>query len=371
MIDDATSTNPNGSGITMAGNGTLVLNQKNTYRGATTINSGTTLLGAAGALPSTTALTVSSTGTDTAPTTLNFNNAGTSSDQTVASLAGTLNGVATATVAITNSDAANTRTLTVAQSGVNTAFAGAITGNLNLVKSGNGTLQLTGANTFTGSTSVTGGTLSVGSDAVHGSLTSAVTVSGGTLAGNGQTGPVTVQAGGVLAPGNVGDNLAGIINVTGALNLSDPLSHFYLNLGGTSNTGIAEYDQAHVTGSISLGGDIQLTLNTAGGYVPTPGDTFYVIVNSGGQPINGTFSDAPLSGPASSSFATYSDAAGDVFEISYTASAAVGGQAGFTPGQGTDVAVQFFSVVPEPGSLAAVISGMGMLLGLQRFRRRM
>ena len=212
-ISDSTSTNPAGSGISMVGSGTLVLRAANSYRGATTITSGTTLLGAAGALPATTALTVSFIGASTAPTTLDFNNAGTSNDQTVAALAGTVTGILGAT--ITNSDADNRRTLNVAQSGVNTSFAGAISGNLNLTKSGNGTLQLTGANTFTGSTSVAGGTLSVGSDAVHGSLTSAVTVSGGTLAGNGQTGPLTVQAGGALAPGNVGDNLAGVITVAG------------------------------------------------------------------------------------------------------------------------------------------------------------
>ena len=372
VISDSTSTNPAGSGISMVGSGTLILQAANAYRGATMITSGTTLLGAAGSLPSTTALTVSSTGTNTAPTTLNFNNNGTSSDQTVSSLAGALNGIASATVTITNSDAANIRTLTVAQSGVNTSFAGAITGNLNLTKSGNGTLQLTGANTFTGSTSVTGGTLSVGSDAVHGSLTSGVTVSGGgTLAGNGQTGPLTVQGGSALAPGNIGDNLAGIVTVAGALNLSAPLSHFTLDLAGTSNATTAQYDEAHVlTGSVTLGGVIDVSLFTAGGYVPTTGDTFYVIINQGGQPINGTFSDAPLAGPASSTTGTFTDAAGDTFAISYTASSTVGGQAGFTPGQGNDVALQLLTAIPEPGSLAAVISGIGMLLGLQRFRRR-
>ena len=194
----------------------------------------------------------------------------------------------------------------------------------------------------------------------------------GILAGNGQTGAVTVQTGGVIAPGNIGDNLAGILTIGGGLNLSNPLSHFYLDLDGTSNATTAQYDQARVTsGAISLGGDLQVTLNAVGGYVPAVGDTFYVIINQGGQPINGTFSDAPLAGPPSSSFATFKDGAGDTFEISYTASSTIGGAAGFTPGLGNDVAVQVLTVIPEPGSLAAVISGMGMLLGLQRFRRRM
>ena len=73
---------------------------------------------------------------------------------------------------------------------------------------------------------------------------------------------------------------------------------------------------------------------------------------------------------------TFTDAAGDTFAISYTANAAnpsnslTNGLAGFTPGQGQDIAVELLNVIPEPGSLATVISGFGVLLGLQRFRRR-
>jgi len=83
-----------------------------------------------------------------------------------------------------------------------------------LVKSGDGELVLSGQNTYSGSTWVRGGKLSV-----DGSLTSAVTVDGsavgtfnedngvittlgGTLAGNGTVGTLTVNRGGRVAPGH-------------------------------------------------------------------------------------------------------------------------------------------------------------------------
>lgn len=83
-----------------------------------------------------------------------------------------------------------------------------------LVKSGDGELVLEGQNTYSGSTWVRGGTLSV-----DGALTSAVTVDGsavgtrnadngvmttvgGTLAGNGTVGALTVNTGGRVAPGH-------------------------------------------------------------------------------------------------------------------------------------------------------------------------
>jgi autotransporter-associated beta strand protein len=72
---------------------------------------------------------------------------------------------------------------------------------LNVVKRGTGVWTLAGTNSYGGSNTVAGGTL-----LVTGQLNGAATVlveSGGTLGGNGGTiaGPVTVAAGGTLAPG--------------------------------------------------------------------------------------------------------------------------------------------------------------------------
>jgi hypothetical protein len=144
-----------------------------------------------------------------------------------------------------------------------------------------------------------------------------------------------------------------------------------LTLAGTTNTpGTSqEYGQINVTaGSLLLSGNLQLTINLASGYQPMPGDTFFIVENGTGFEVSSEFANAPvLGGNIEGSIGSYTDAAGDVFKVSYTANALSGD---FDPGSGQDVAVQIFSAVPEPGSFATVLSGLGLLLGLQRFRRR-
>ncbi|MEO5760113.1 MAG: autotransporter outer membrane beta-barrel domain-containing protein [Mesorhizobium sp.] len=78
-------------------------------------------------------------------------------------------------------------------------FAGTISGTGGVNQIGTGTTVLTGANTYSGATTITAGKLSV-----NGSLAnSAVTIlNGGALGGNGMVGATTLQAGGVIAPGN-------------------------------------------------------------------------------------------------------------------------------------------------------------------------
>ena len=311
------------SNIVLNGQGTTTFRAANSYTGSTSILSGKLVLGAAGALPATTALTVSTdVANGTVPTTVDFNNGGTSNDQMVASLAGTnfTTGQSTTVAQITNTDLVNTRTLTVnPATGVNTSFAGNITGNLNVTKSGEGTLIMGGANSFTGTLNVNRGnlqftgtnsfagpttvttdaTLSVGSNAAHGSLASAVTVSSSAnLTGSGTVGAVTVQGSAHLAPGNVGDNIAGVITVNGTLDLSanaGPTNRatLYMDLGDpNSATGS---DQIRVQGgAIMLGGDLQLALFTPGSHTPAVNDVFYIIINGGAGPAQGLFSNAQV-----------------------------------------------------------------------------
>ncbi|MBO9579692.1 MAG: autotransporter-associated beta strand repeat-containing protein [Sphingobium sp.] len=142
-------------------------------------------------------------------------------------------------------------------------FAGVISGSGSIDKLGPDTVTLTGnSGAFAGATSVTGGTL-----AVNGQLGGSVSVlSGGTLAGTGTVGAVSVANGGTLS-GVQGQTLT-----TGNLALSSG-SNVNVSLGAPGN----------VTGLFNVGGNLTLdgTLNVAdaGGF----GQGVYRIVDYSGS----------------------------------------------------------------------------------------
>ncbi len=111
-----------------------------------------------------------------------------------------------------------------------------------LTKVGTGKLTLAGTNTYSGLTTIAAGTL-----AVNGSIAGPARVNGGaTLSGTGQIfGSVTVDAGGILAPGNSPGTLT-----TGALSL-DHNSVLNFELGGVS-------DKVVVNGNLALDGVINI-----------------------------------------------------------------------------------------------------------------
>src|SRR5262249_8578940 len=115
---------------------------------------------------------------------------------------------------------------------------------------------------------------------------SAVTVAnGGTLGGTGTTGAVSVQLGGTVSPGN---------SSTGTLNTKN----FSLLSGGAlkpelGGTAAGQFDQVSVTGTVSLAGNVQISL--FGGYTPTPGDKFFVVVNDSTDAVTGTFANTDVS----------------------------------------------------------------------------
>jgi autotransporter-associated beta strand protein len=171
-----------------------------------------------------------------------------------------------ALVANTSIDVAANRSLTLG--GVISETGGA----RNLTKTGGGTLTLTRNNTYTGTTQVNGGTLLVNGNQPQ----SAVSVNGATLGGTGTVGPVTMVAGGVVAPGTSVGTLRVQGNVTFAVT-----STFRIEVGGQGAS-----DQLDVNGSVNLAGATLEIASATGGRV---GDVIVIIDNDGVDAVNGGF----------------------------------------------------------------------------------
>ena len=195
-------------------------------------------------------------------------------------------------------------------------------GAISLTKLGTGTLVLDKPNTYTGATNVTGGTLIVNGST---STSSAVTVSNtGTLGGTGTVGVTTIQATGILAPGDGGIESLN----TGALTLNvGSFSNFEIN--ATLDTS----DLAISSALLAFGGTLNVS-NISGTLVVN--DTFNLFDWSS---TSGTFDTINL--PA------------------------------LAPGLSWDTGSLYtagtITVIPEPSSLALI--GLGTLAAVSRRRR--
>jgi fibronectin-binding autotransporter adhesin len=141
-----------------------------------------------------------------------------------------------------------------------------------LTKTGNGILALSNTETYTGPTAVTNGTLRVNGTLGSGAVTVATNA---TLGGTGTiNGPVTVVAGGILAPGNS----------IGTLNLNNSLT-----LGGNllievNKAGSPTSDRINVSGTLSNTGTGTLTVTNLGSALAV-NDSFQIFnkaVSNGG-----------------------------------------------------------------------------------------
>lgn len=312
-------------GLTKSGTGALTLSGPNDYTGATAVTAGT-LTGSIG----TGGLSVSTGAT--------YGLGGVDRVIPVLSGAGTVS--------------LGANTLTTGDS-ANHTFAGAITGTGGLVKQGAGTVALTGTSTYTGVTQVNAGELRV-----DGTLASAVTVGGdASLSGRGTlNGLVTIA--GTHSPGNS----AGIQNFTDLTYLAGStlkweLYDHTINQGANPN---AAYDQIFVSGTLSFAGATALDLSFNGlGSTINWTDPFwnvsrYWLIFDATSTLN--------AGNLTLNAFNWLDSAGNAFGTALPGST-------FELAHVGDGVLLTFVAVPEPGTYALMILGIG-LLALFRLRRR-
>lgn len=179
------------------------------------------------------------------------------------------------------------------------------------------------------------------------------------------TRPVTVQAGGTLSAGVTG---AGKLS-TGNLNLLASTSIF-VEIGGAT---ASQIDQIEVTGSVTLGGNV--TISLINGYRPDPSlyglpgfipgganialPKFFAILNDGTDAIVGQFANQVSSANLFNGTPLVSFD-GVTYAISYTGNSATNSFTG-----GNDLV---FLAVPEPSSTLAILTG-GLLFFSTRLRR--
>ena len=182
-------------------------------------------------------------------------------------------------------------------------LGGVITGTAGLTTQGAGEVDLTADNTYTGTTEVGAGILLVDGSQPGSSVT---VDSKATLGGVGTVGSITAS-GGTVSPGDTG---IGLLTDSGALTLQTDASSnnsvFAAELDGS--TAGTNYSQLQVGGNIDLdGATLDLTLGS--GFVPTAGESFTIIDNTGTSSVTDTFAGLPQGG--------YLTVSGTSFQISY------------------------------------------------------
>lgn len=158
---------------------------------------------------------------------------------------------------------------------------------LSIIKDGLGTVTLTGDNLFRGGTIVDAGTLIVSNTTGSGTGSGTVTLNnpGTTLGGNGFiAGNTTINAGGILAPGDPDSGLVGVedLGFGGNLTLGN-LSSLMFDIKSNS-----DYDRLDVAGVLAVG--LEVFVGITLDYLPTTAAVFNLI-DWGSLAITGNLSD--------------------------------------------------------------------------------
>ena len=215
-------------GLTKSGSGSLGLNAANTFTGDTTVSGGNLTLSNNLALQNS-ALNTSGSGTITL------------SPGTTTPTLGGLKGSKNITSVITSGYTSVTSLTLNSGTATSNTYSGVISNGaagMSLTKTGDGTQTLSGANTYTGGTTISQGTLLVTNTAGSATGSGAVTVeSGGILGGTGQITSATTVTGTLMA-GN-GSNATGTLTLAGDLTL-DSASELLFSLNASSNSSLAQ-----------------------------------------------------------------------------------------------------------------------------------
>jgi hypothetical protein len=121
---------------------------------------------------------------------------------------------------------------------------------------------------------------------------------------------------------------------------------------------LGSYDQLRVTGTVSLTGELHLTLIS--GIADQIGDTYYILLNDGSDAITGLFSNVTA---LTATTGTIILGDGHEFFVNYAANAPLG------DGGGNDISLTL-QAVPEPSAWLALLASLGTMLCFQRFRHR-
>ena len=193
-----------------------------------------------------------------------------------------------------------------------------------------------------------------------------------------------------VIPVSAGLSSIGQLNVAGAVLFGSSSSdsgtaHLSIEIGGVqdgsgvgaggpnvTNSGTLQYDRLAMGGTLSLT-NVSLDITAVNGYtfsLPSfnnstqqfnlDGHIFFLI--TGATSVSNTFSDDTGSSPLVPGPFTTVDSNGQMFAISYDANFSAGTFTG-----GHDVAVM---AIPEPDVIPMLAGSLGVLLGLQRLRRR-